>query len=118
MAPPFIPLKDRFWSKVVKTDTCWIWIGAGSTSKKGYGQIRLPGAKGRQTSAHRVSWILHRGEIPIGLDVLHKCDNPPCVNPDHLFLGTNQDNVNDKVSKGRQYTNRDILGRFRKGDIY
>lgn len=56
----------------------------------------------RQAAAHRVSWVLNIGPIPPGQDVLHQCDNPPCVNPSHLFLGTNRDNIADKMAKGRQ----------------
>lgn len=67
-------------------------------SPKGYGQL---GFRGRQMHAHRASYEVFIGPIPAGLWVLHKCDNPPCINPEHLFLGTNADNVADKVAKGR-----------------
>ena len=76
---------------------CWLWTW--SVDGKGYGLIRH---KGTLLKAHRVSWKLHKGEVPKGAHVLHKCDTPCCVNPGHLFLGTNQDNVDDKVRKGRQ----------------
>ena len=79
---------------------CWVWVGRPNTS--GYGTFSLNKKRER---AHRVSWMLNRGPIPEGLQVLHKCDNPPCVNPDHLFLGTNADNVKDRVSKGRTAPN-------------
>jgi len=90
-----------FWSKVDKSagpDGCWIWLG--QIGHLGYGYVRR--GKGR-TMAHRRSWELTKGIIPDGLLALHRCDNPPCVNPAHLFLGTHIDNSNDKVSKGRQW---------------
>ena len=89
-------LKERFWEKVDKTGNCWIWTAACMTN--GYGQI-WDGSKDR--GAHRISWILHNGPIPNNLHVLHKCDNPPCVRPDHLFLGTPIDNMLDAKAKGR-----------------
>ena len=91
-----IPISERFWPKVDKTDTCWLWTGA--KNDKGYGQIRSPG---RIDFAHRLSWTLERGDIPPGLSVCHHCDTPLCVNPDHLFLGTQQDNSRDMGQKGR-----------------
>jgi hypothetical protein len=75
---------------------CWLWEGV--ETRHGYGQIRHNGPK---IMAHRASWLIHRGEIPPGLLVLHKCDTPACVNPDHLFLGTALDNGRDRVKKGR-----------------
>lgn len=75
---------------------CWEWMGG--RLKTGYGAFWL---NGRTEKAHRVSWEIHRGKIPEGLFVLHKCDNPPCVNPEHLFIGTTLDNVRDKIQKGR-----------------
>jgi HNH endonuclease len=79
---------------------CWLWMGApGDSTKNGqYGRFRL---RGRQHAAHRVSWMLYCGPIPEGIEVLHHCDVQPCVNPSHLFLGTNADNVADRVKKGR-----------------
>lgn len=94
---PSRPVAERFWSYVQRGDECWTWIGARDAN--GYGRLSLPG---RGTiGAHRVSWELHRGEIPDGLCVLHRCDNPPCVWPEHLFLGTHADNVADRIAKGR-----------------
>lgn len=92
----------RFWSKVEKTEGCWVWQGV--TDKDGYGhfsQGRSTGSRSPQM-AHRVAFALERGPIQTGLHVLHHCDNPPCVRPDHLFLGTNVDNVRDRMQKGRQ----------------
>jgi len=87
---------DRFWSYVQKTDEgCWEWSGGLYSS--GYGQFR-----GSETRAHRMAFVLTKGKIPKGQIVCHSCDNKKCVNPDHLFLGTTQDNIDDKVSKGRQ----------------
>ncbi len=93
-------LTDRFWSKVDKNGDCWIWTA--SRSKKGYGRIGLGSRKEGVALAHRVAYELSIGPIPEGLDVLHSCDNPPCCNPGHLFLGTQQDNMADKIAKGRQ----------------
>lgn len=76
---------------------CWIWKGA---KISGYGTFKCGF---RSQKAHRISWLILRAVIPNGMDVLHKCDNPACVNPNHLFLGTDLDNARDRVSKGRQY---------------
>jgi hypothetical protein len=91
------PFIDRFWLQVEKSDTCWLWRG--SALSNGYGQIAH---NRRHRLAHRVAWELAYGPIPDGLWVLHHCDTPRCVRPDHLFVGTHQDNNDDKVRKGRQ----------------
>jgi len=88
--------RSRFWSNVTKSDNCWSWNGC--TNKFGYGVI---GKDYRNIPAHRYSWELHNGPVPQGLIVCHKCDNPPCTNPSHLFLGTHRDNAIDRESKGR-----------------
>lgn len=90
--------EDRFWEFVSKTDDCWVWTGLLST--KGYGMFSI---KGVYLIASRFSWSLHHGPILDDLHVLHKCDTPACVRPDHLFLGTHQDNMEDKVKKSRHY---------------
>jgi hypothetical protein len=100
--PPSIVLAEkdiaRFWSWVNKTGNCWEWSGSGGR----YGRIKINREK---ISTHRLSYLLHFGPIPEGLFVCHKCDNGKCVRPDHLFLGTAQDNTDDMVRKGRYVAN-------------
>lgn len=90
--------QERFEKKFVKggANDCWEWIG--SKDRYGYGHIQLDGWP---QLAHRISYQLYVGEIPIGLLICHHCDNPSCVRPDHLFLGTDADNTRDCISKGR-----------------
>ena len=76
---------------------CWLWFGG--VGEFGHGTMNI---EGRQNQAHRVSWELHNGPVPDDLWVLHRCDNPPCVNPEHLFLGTCLDNHHDMIAKGRK----------------
>jgi hypothetical protein len=90
-------LEERFWPLVQKQDEgCWLWIG--NRVHSGYGRLTYDSKTDR---AHRISWRLTYGEIPDGLLVCHRCDNPPCVRPEHLFLGTNKDNMQDMASKHR-----------------
>lgn len=86
----------NFWKRVFKTEQCWNWTG---TRVGGYGQFEMN--SGIKIAAHRYSWRLHFGEFDLKLYVCHKCDNPSCVNPNHLFLGTQKANMQDCSAKGR-----------------
>lgn len=92
-----MPLLQRFWKRVEKSDGCWLWTGY--LNKWGYGRFRGP--DGRKILTHRFSWELHYGPVPPDMLVLHHCDVPACVNPDHLFLGTDADNCHDRDRKWR-----------------
>jgi hypothetical protein len=116
--------KQRFFDKVEKTATCWNWNG--STINGKYGHMFIPSIN-KNALAHRISWVIANGEIPEGEGfhgtcVLHKCDNPKCVNPDHLFIGTHKDNMADRQYKGRHpnaklnvETAREVKSLLKKG---
>jgi hypothetical protein len=98
MGIPIIPIKERFEKYIIPEPNsgCWLWCG--SWNEDGYGVIRI---KRRTVRAHRVSWELYKGPVPEDFKALHKCDTPPCVNPQHLFLGTQIENIFDRDSKNR-----------------
>jgi hypothetical protein len=92
------PFDVRVFSRIERGDGCWPWRGGISSS--GYGNLNVPGTR-RKILAHRAVYELTFGPIPDGLLVLHRCDNPRCVRPEHLFLGTHRENAHDKIRKGR-----------------
>lgn len=98
-----LTMEARFWKYVRKTSQCWLWVGKSRTSY-GYGVLGNTGSGTGNKLAHVVSWKIHNGDVPPGLKVLHNCpggDNPACVNPNHLWLGTSKDNTLDMMRKGR-----------------
>ncbi len=104
-----VSLADRFWVKVEKTDSCWLWTGAPD------GRYGIAWQDGRQQKAQRVAWLLCHGEpVPRGVECCHRCDNPRCVRPDHLFLGTHRENMHDSIRKGRFVTRPSFSGLYCK----
>ena len=105
-------LQERFWSKVEKTDECWNWTA--DKFSNGYGKLRVKhDGRLRQLGAHRIAYLLTHFEVPDDRFVCHSCDNPLCVNPKHLWLGTQADNMRDASSKDRV---RGTYGKFREPD--
>ena len=99
-------VEERFWAKVERGPGCWEWKA--SRSRQGYGQFGMDrgGPRWSNSPAHRVAWEFTYGPIPSGLLICHRCDNPPCCNPEHLFLGTVSENAVDSVAKGRWMVHR------------
>ena len=92
--PRKLPLLERFWKKVNKTDGCWLWTGA--LRPDGYARM---GIEKKMYYVHRVSWQLTRGAIPPNMNALHRCDVKHCVNPKHLYIGTDKDNCRDRQQR-------------------
>lgn len=105
-----LTIAERFWSKVEKSDGCWIWKGA---ITQGYGRFWVADQR-RLVAAHRISYEFAFGKFDAALLVCHTCDNPRCVRPDHLFLGTHEENMHDMVLKGRNSNQR---GRLTAGQV-
>lgn len=111
------PLADRFWEKVDKSGGgCWLWTG--TVTDRGYGSVNTGGKHGPSRGAHRVAWELTHGPIPKGMVVCHSCDNPPCVRPDHLFLGSQRANLRDASAKKRTMRGEDhVFHRLTEADV-
>ena len=110
-----IKYEKRFLDKVQKTETCWIWTG--SKNQHGYGNFWY-GEKCKK--AHRISYMAFVGSLNDSLDVMHKCDNPSCVNPEHLVMGTTTDNIRDMWKKGRgdpRHNENNVRAKLKPSDI-
>lgn len=107
-----LTMVDRFWSKVDKSGDCWLWTA--SRSVKGYGRFSN---EGRRHQANRVAYEMAHGPIPDGMLVCHHCDNPPCVRPDHLFLGSHAENMLDMSTKGRRSGARATRTRLTEANV-
>ena len=105
------PLESRFWEKVDKTDSCWVWTAG--LDQKGYGRFRIEGEK---RLAHIVSWIMVNGEIPAGMLLDHICQNKSCVNPGHLRLATNKQNSEYRSGPARHNKSSGIRNVYKKGN--
>ncbi len=106
-----IPIEERFWSKVDKSNECWIWMGSLASTRrghKGYGNFTI--AKGKSALAHRFAYELTYGPIPKGMYICHRCNDSHCVNPEHLYVGTPQDNVNDREVAGHSAKGARVAG--------
>lgn len=118
--PKNMPLIERFFQKVNKSGNykfpdCWIWTGAPTSN--GYGSFKYYQDRSA-IGAHVASHLFHIGEVPNGMRVCHRCDNPPCVNPEHLFLGSNSDNMKDMVAKNRHGNSSRKQTHCRKGHSF
>lgn len=106
----FKPLADRLKGKyaIDNVTGCWLWTGTVPNPRPthDYGRVYTSRYPRRSEMAHRASWRVHRGDIPDGMNVLHRCDTPRCINPEHLFLGTQDENNKDRARKGRSQTMR------------
>lgn len=91
-----LTMTERFFKYVNKTDGCWLWTG--KKHRQGYGEMWV---KGKPMLTHRISWLIHHGFLPLTGMVLHHCDNPPCVNPEHLYLGDHRQNMDDMMTRDR-----------------
>jgi len=101
--------EERFWRYVKRNgpNECWPWIGPIAKYRRGYGQFKRDGRRGKSENAHRIAWEYANGRKPEDeMYICHRCDNPPCCNPAHLFIGTPRDNTQDMIAKGRHPTMR------------